>query len=177
MEKLNFLHRASVRSRILSISYRSRIDPVSIPYQSRIVPVSSSYRSPIILAYRSGNNTETIRKRYLFDGKMIRGWHVADTWKKGFRDSSHCSCQKQICRQHPHKSVLHLEHGRTSIGRSSESWSKHGPDDPNNSSNKEQPAFTITAVTSVLLSSYQVQNKCNFCHQQVSLPWNAWRDG
>ena len=177
MEKLNFLPRASVRSRILSISYRSRIDPVSIPYQSRIVLVSFSYRSPIVLAYRSGNNTETIRKRYLSDGKIIRGWHVADTWKKGFRDSSHCSCQKQICRQHPHKSVLHLEHGRTSIGRSSESWSKHGSDDPNNSSNKEQPAFTITAVTSVLLSSYQVQNKCNFCHQQVSLPWNAWRDG
>ena len=73
MEKLNFLPRASVKSRILSISYRSRINPVSIPYQSRIVPVSSSYRSPIILASRSGNNTETIRKRYLFDGKMIRG--------------------------------------------------------------------------------------------------------
>ena len=124
MEKLNFLPRASVRSRILSISYRSRIDPVSIPYQSRIVLVLFSYRSPIVLAYRSGNNTETIRKRYLFDGKMIRGWHVADTWKKGFRDSSHCICQKQICRQHPHKSVLHLEHGRTSMGRSSESWSK-----------------------------------------------------
>ena len=73
MEKLNFLPRASVRSRILSISYRSRIDPVSIPYQSRIVLVSFSYRSPIVLAYRSGNNTETIRKRYLFDGKIIQG--------------------------------------------------------------------------------------------------------
>ena len=73
MEKLNFLHRTTVRSRILSFSYRSRIDPVLIPYQSRIVLVSFSYRSPIVLAYRSGNNTETIRKRYLFDGKMIRG--------------------------------------------------------------------------------------------------------
>ena len=73
MEKLNFLPRASVRSRILSFSYRSRIDPVLIPYQSRIVLVSSSYRPPIVLAYRSGNNTETIRKRYLFDGKMIQG--------------------------------------------------------------------------------------------------------
>ncbi len=73
MEKLNFLPRASVRSRILSFSYQSRIDPVLIPYQSRIVLVSSSYRSPIVLAYRSGNNTETIRKRYLFDGKMIQG--------------------------------------------------------------------------------------------------------
>ena len=73
MEKLNFLPRASVRSRILSFSYRSRIDPVSIPYRSRINPVLFSYRSPIVLASRSGNNTETIRKRYLFDGKMIQG--------------------------------------------------------------------------------------------------------
>ena len=73
MEKLKFLHKTPVRSRILSFSYRSRIDPVLIPYQSRIVLVSSSYRSPIVLAYRSGNNTETIRKRYLFDGKMIQG--------------------------------------------------------------------------------------------------------
>ena len=72
MEKLKFLHRTPIRSRILSFSYRSRIDPVLIPYQSRIVLVSSSYRSPIVLASGSGNNTETIRKRYLFDGKMIR---------------------------------------------------------------------------------------------------------
>ena len=73
MEKVNVLPRAAVRSRILSFAYRSRIDSVSIPYCSRIVLVSSSYRSPIVLAYRSGNNTETIRKRYLFDGKMIQG--------------------------------------------------------------------------------------------------------
>ena len=78
MEKLNFLPKASVRSRILSFSYRSRIDPVLIPSQSRIVLVSFSYRSPIVLAYRSGNNTETIRKRYLFDGKMIQGWYMVD---------------------------------------------------------------------------------------------------
>ena len=73
MEKLNFLPRASVRSRILSFSYRSRIDPVLIPYQSRINPVLFSYRSPIVLASGSGNNTETIRKRYLFEGRLIRG--------------------------------------------------------------------------------------------------------
>ena len=72
MEQLNILHKTPIRGSIQSFSYRSRIDPVLIPYQSRIVLVSSSYRSPIVLAYRSGNNTETIRKRYLFDGKMIR---------------------------------------------------------------------------------------------------------
>ena len=57
MEKLNFLPRASVRSRILSISYRSRIDPVSIPYQSRIVLVSSSYRSRLQKRKQYGNDT------------------------------------------------------------------------------------------------------------------------
>ena len=73
MEKLNFLPKVSVRSRILSISYRSRIDPVSIPYQSRIVLVSFSYRSPIVLAYRSGNNTETIFVRWEDDTRLIHG--------------------------------------------------------------------------------------------------------
>ena len=57
-----------------SVTYRSRIVSVSISYQSRIVLVSSSYRSPIVLASRSGNNTETIRKRY-----------VTDPWRKGGR--------------------------------------------------------------------------------------------
>ena len=57
MEKLNFLHRASVRSRILSFSYRSRIDPVLIPYQSRIVLVSSSYRSRLQKRKQYGNDT------------------------------------------------------------------------------------------------------------------------
>ena len=51
----------------------SRIILVSIPYRSRIDPVLFSYRSPIVLASGSGNNTETIRKRYLFEGRMIRG--------------------------------------------------------------------------------------------------------
>ena len=72
MEKLKFLHRTPVRSRILSFSYRSRIDPVLIPYQSRIVLVSSSYRSPIVLAYRSGNNTETIFVRWEDDTRLTR---------------------------------------------------------------------------------------------------------
>ena len=67
MEKLNFLPKASVRSRILSISYRSRIDPVSIPYQSRINPVLFSYCSPIVLLSFSLTEAETIRKRYVND--------------------------------------------------------------------------------------------------------------
>ena len=57
MEKLNFLPKTSVRSRILSISYRSRIDPVLIPYQSRIVLVSSSYRSRLQKRKQYGNDT------------------------------------------------------------------------------------------------------------------------
>ena len=62
MEKLNFLLISSLGNRCISVSYRSRINPVLIPYRSRIVPVSFSYRSPIVLASGSGNNTETIRK-------------------------------------------------------------------------------------------------------------------
>ena len=57
MEKLNFLPKASVRSRILSFSYRSRIDPVLIPYQSRIVLVSFSYRSRLQKRKQYGNDT------------------------------------------------------------------------------------------------------------------------
>ncbi len=67
MEKLNFLPRASVRSRILSFSYRSRIDPVLIPYQFRINPVLFSYRPPIVLLSFSLTEAETIRKRYVND--------------------------------------------------------------------------------------------------------------
>lgn len=57
MEKFNFLPRASVRSRILSFSYRSRIDSVSIPYCSRIVLLSSSYRSRLQKRKQYGNDT------------------------------------------------------------------------------------------------------------------------
>ena len=74
MKNLNFLSTSPTDGRIMSVSYRFRIGLVSIPYQSRINPVSSSYRSPIVLASRSGNNTETIRKRY-----------VTDPWRKGGR--------------------------------------------------------------------------------------------
>ena len=73
MKKLNILLKISVGSRLVSFSYRSRIDSVLIPYQSRINPVLFSYRSPIVLASGSGNNTETIRKRYLFEQRLIRG--------------------------------------------------------------------------------------------------------
>ena len=63
MKNLNFLSTSPTGGRIMSVSYRSRIDPVSIPYHP-----------PIVLASRSGNNTETIRKRY-----------VTDPWRKGGR--------------------------------------------------------------------------------------------
>ena len=62
LEKLNFLSISLLGSRSVSVSYRSRINPVSFSYRSPIVPVSFSYRPPIILASGSGNNTETIRK-------------------------------------------------------------------------------------------------------------------
>ena len=67
MKRLKYLSISSVRSRKRPFSYRSRINLVTIPYQSRIDPVSFSYRPPIVLASRSGNNTETIRKQYEVD--------------------------------------------------------------------------------------------------------------
>ena len=59
---------------------RSRIGLVSNPYCFRIDPVSFSYRSPIILASRSGNNTETIRKQHKVDICWKGGRYVMDTW-------------------------------------------------------------------------------------------------
>ena len=86
MKKLEFISISSVRSRKRAFSYRSRIDPVSIPYRSRIVLLSFSYRSPIVLASGSGNNTETIRKRYNLEGRRIRGGYLENMWRKGLHD-------------------------------------------------------------------------------------------
>ena len=55
---------------------RSRIVLVSISYQSRIDPVLIPYRSPIVLASGSGNNTETIRGRYMLEGRTIHGGYM-----------------------------------------------------------------------------------------------------
>ena len=81
MKKLEFISISSVRSRKRPFSYRSRINHVLIPYRSRIDPVSFSYRSPIVLASGSGNNTETIRKRYNLEGRRIRGGYLEGTWR------------------------------------------------------------------------------------------------
>ena len=53
MEKLNILLKTSVGCRLVSFSYRSRIDSVSIPYCS-----------PIVLLSFSLPEAETIRKQY-----------------------------------------------------------------------------------------------------------------
>lgn len=57
MGKLNILHKTRIRGRILSFSYRSRIDPVSIPYRSSIVLLSFSYRSRLQKRKQYGNDT------------------------------------------------------------------------------------------------------------------------
>ena len=44
-----------------SVTYRVRIKPVSFPYHPSFILRSSFFRRSIILASRSGNNTETIR--------------------------------------------------------------------------------------------------------------------
>ena len=57
MKKLNILLKTSVGSRLVSFSYRSRIDSVLIPYQSRIVLLSFSYRSRFRKRKQYGNDT------------------------------------------------------------------------------------------------------------------------
>ena len=57
MKKLNILLKTSVGSRLVSFSYRSRIDSVLIPYRSRIVLVSFSYRSRFRKRKQYGNDT------------------------------------------------------------------------------------------------------------------------
>ena len=86
MKKLEFISISSVRSRKRPFTYRSRINPVLIPYRSRIDPVLIPYRSPIVLASGSGNNTETIRKRYNLEGRRIRGGYLENMWRKGLHD-------------------------------------------------------------------------------------------
>ena len=44
-----------------SVTYRVRIKPVSFPYHPSFILFSSFFRRSIVLASRSGNNTETIR--------------------------------------------------------------------------------------------------------------------
>ena len=57
VKKLNVLLKSSVGSRLVSFSYRSRIDSVSIPYCSRIVLLSFSYRSRFRKRKQYGNDT------------------------------------------------------------------------------------------------------------------------
>ena len=57
MKKLNILLKTSVGSRLVSFSYRSRINPVSFSYRSPIVLLSSSYRSRFRKRKQYGNDT------------------------------------------------------------------------------------------------------------------------
>ena len=51
---------------------------VSFPYRFRIVSVLFPYRSPIVLLLGSGNNTETIRKRYGIERMRNGGTRVVN---------------------------------------------------------------------------------------------------
>ena len=70
MKKLEYSPSSSDGSR--SVSYRSRINPVLFPYRPSFFLLSSFFRCSIILASRSGNNTERIRKRYVNHAGLIR---------------------------------------------------------------------------------------------------------
>ena len=66
--------------RIVSVSfpYRFRIVSVSFSYCSPIVLLLFSYCSPIVLLLGSGNNTETIRKRYGIERMRNGGTRVVN---------------------------------------------------------------------------------------------------
>ena len=76
MKRLKYLSISSVRSRKRPFSYRSRINPVLIPYRSPIVLLSSSYRSRFRKRKQYGNDTETIRGRYMLEGRTIGGGYM-----------------------------------------------------------------------------------------------------
>lgn len=71
MKKLKYSPSASDGSR--SVSYRSRINPAWFPYRPSFFLLSSFFRCSIILASRSGNNTERIRKTCGIDTETIGG--------------------------------------------------------------------------------------------------------
>ena len=71
MKKLKYSPSSSDGSR--SVSYRSRINPVLFPYRPSFFLLSSFFRCSIILASRSGNNTERIRKPCGIDTETIGG--------------------------------------------------------------------------------------------------------
>lgn len=71
MKKLKYSPSSSDGSR--SVSYRSRINPVWFPYRPSFFLLSSFFRCSIILASRSGKNTETIRKPCGIDTETIGG--------------------------------------------------------------------------------------------------------
>ena len=64
MKKLNILLKTSVGSRLVSFSYRSRIDSVLIPYRSRIDSVLIPYQSRIVLLSFSYRSRFRKRKQY-----------------------------------------------------------------------------------------------------------------
>lgn len=71
MKKLEYSPSSSDGSH--SVSYRSRINPVLFPYRPSLFLFSSFFRCSIILASRSGKNTETIRKPCGIDTETIGG--------------------------------------------------------------------------------------------------------
>ena len=81
MKKLEYSPSSSDGSR--SVSYRSRINPVLFPYHPSLFLFSSFFRCSIILASRSGNNTERIRKRYGNHAGLIRKQQEKQRRNKG----------------------------------------------------------------------------------------------
>ena len=87
MEKLNFLLISSLGNRSISVSYRSRINPVLIPYRSRIVLLSSSYHSRFRKRKQYGNDTEMILRGREDEARTMGDGSVVDTWRQGRKEN------------------------------------------------------------------------------------------
>lgn len=81
MKKLEYSPSSSDGNR--SVSYRSRINPALFPYRPSFFLLSSFFRCSIILASRSGKNTETIRKPCGIDTETIGGTKKEQRRNKG----------------------------------------------------------------------------------------------
>ena len=81
MKKLKYSPSSSDGTR--SVSYQSRINPVLFPYRPSFFLLSSFFRCSIILASRSGNNTETMRDWYGNNRRNKEGTREEEGRKEG----------------------------------------------------------------------------------------------
>lgn len=81
----------------VSVSYRSRIIPVSSFVHPSLLLFSSFYRSRFQKRKQYGNYTETICNRSLEEGRKKRGRYLVEAWRKDAQDRSRCFYLELTC--------------------------------------------------------------------------------